>query len=99
MPLTPEQRAELEAFGPEYVRDKMNLSAGAGPGAAVPGFKSSSAGNLTRADVEEWLVEKHREAARIEHRTLRWAKIAGWAAILAVLIGAATLWFTVWPKH
>ena len=100
MTLTPEQRAELEALGPETVRGKSSL-ARPGRNVPVPGFKTgeSSAGNLLRGDIEDWLAEKHIEDARIQHSILRWAKIAGWAAIIGVLIGAATLWFTIRPEH
>jgi hypothetical protein len=95
MTLTPEQRADLEALGPESVRAKL-----AHFGADALGFKS---GTLTRVDVEEWLAEQRTEAVgaqpRIQHSTLIWARIAGGAAILAVLIGIATLYFTIWPKR
>jgi hypothetical protein len=98
--LTPEQRAELEALGPENVREKLSLSR-PGRGAAVAGFKTGhfSAGDLTRGDIEDWLAEKHVEDAAIRNSILRWAKIAGWAAIISALIGTATLWFTIWPRH
>jgi hypothetical protein len=98
--LTPEQRAELEAFGPENVRAKLS-PARPGRAAAVSGFKTGqgSAGDLTRGDVEDWLAEKHLKDARVQHSILRWARIAGWAAIISALVGAATLWFTIWPEH
>jgi hypothetical protein len=103
--LTPEQRAELEALGSETVRIKLTHF-GAGPGAAI-GFKSET---VTRGDVEGWLAEKHTEAIsaqqRVQQSTLTWARIAGWAAIISVIaavisvfIGAATLWFMIWPEH
>jgi type VI protein secretion system component VasF len=63
-------------------------------------FKS---GTATRGDVERWLAEKHTEAIsaqqRTQRRTLIWAMIAGGAAIVSVIIGIATLYFTIWPKH
>jgi hypothetical protein len=95
MTLTPEQRAELEALGPESVRTKLTHF-----GAEALAFKS---GTVTRVDVEEWLAQKHTEAVRvqqrIQHSTLIWARIAGGAAIVGVLIGIATLYFTIWPKR
>jgi hypothetical protein len=56
--LTDEQRAELESHDPATVRTKL-IQAGPGRGASVSGFKT---GELTRGDVEDWLVEKHRPA-------------------------------------
>jgi hypothetical protein len=95
MTLTPEQRAELEMLGPENVRLKLTHF-----GAAALGFKS---GTVTRVDVEDWLAEKRTETVgaqqRIQHSTLIWARIAGGAAIVGVLIGIATLYFTIWPKR
>jgi hypothetical protein len=95
MTLTPEQRAELDALGSESVRTKLTHF-----GADALGFKS---GTATRVDVEEWLSEKRTEAVstqhRIQHSTLIWARIAGGAAIVGVLIGMATLYFTIWPKR
>jgi len=40
MPLTDEQRAELEALGPETVRSKL-IQAGPGRGVSLAGFKPS----------------------------------------------------------
>ena len=98
MPLTPEQRAELELLGPDLVRQKL-LGVGTGRGAAVSGFKGAE-DYLLRGDIEDWLSEKHSEDFRVQRSTLRWAKIAGWAAIISVVVGLATLWFTIfWPSH
>jgi hypothetical protein len=73
MTLTSEQRAELEALGPESVRLKLTHF-----GAEALGFKS---GTVTRVDVEEWLAEKHTEAVgaqqRIQHSTLIWGEDCG----------------------
>jgi hypothetical protein len=94
MSLTPEQRAELEALGPETVRIKLTHF-----GAEALVFKS---GTATRGDVEGWLAVKHTKAIsaqqRIQQRTLIWAMIAGGAAIVSVIIGIATLYFTICPK-
>jgi hypothetical protein len=83
--LTDEQRAELEALGPETVRIKL-LQAGAGRGAALSGFKFGGAFGITRRDVEDWLAEKHAEEAVERKSTLQWAKIAGWAAIVSIAV-------------
>jgi hypothetical protein len=98
MPLTPEQRAELEELGPATVRIKL-IQPGPGKGAALFGFKSEG-GLLTRGDVEDWLAEKHIEELTVQSNTLRWAKIAGWAGIVSViatvLIGLVSIGVTVW---
>jgi hypothetical protein len=64
--LTNEQRAELEALGPENVRQKQMLG-GRGRGAAVPGFKC---GDITRGDIEDWLAEKYVEETCVQKSTL-----------------------------
>jgi hypothetical protein len=76
--LTDEQRAELEALTPEVVQIKL-IQSGAGPGAAVQGFKSAPLG-LTRSDVEAWLAENFVKETRDGKSTLCWAKIAGWTS-------------------
>jgi hypothetical protein len=98
--LTDKQRAELEALGAATVRAKL-IQPGAGRGADLAGFKTGiQGGNLTRGDVEDWLAEKHVEEANVQNSTLRWAKIAGWAAIISVLatvvIGVIAIAVTVW---
>jgi hypothetical protein len=102
MALTDEQRAELEALGPETVRAKL-IQGGPGHGASVAGFKSGHPGGLggllTRGDVEDWLAEKHGEEARERKQTLRWATIAAWAGIAGVIatviIGIASIIVTI----
>lgn len=90
--LTDEQRAELEALGPETVRTKL-IQGGPGYGATLAGFKT---GNLTRGDVDAWLAEKRIEEAAIQKSTLRWAKIAGWAGIAGAIIGIVAIGVTIW---
>jgi CHASE3 domain sensor protein len=82
MGLTTEQKAELERLGAATVRMKL-VQPGAGAGAALAGFKS---GFITRSDVEEWLSEQNAKEDRRQNATLRWARIAGWAAIAAVAL-------------
>jgi hypothetical protein len=90
--LTDEQRAELESHDPATVRTKL-IQAGPGRGASVSGFKT---GELTRGDVEDWLVEKHIEQVRVQDSTLRWAKIAGWAGIASAIVGLVAIIVTIW---
>jgi hypothetical protein len=80
--LTDEQRAELEALAPATVR-LMLLQGGPGRGASVSGFKC---GDITKGDIDDWLIEKNVEETAIQLGTLRWAKIAGWAGIVAVIV-------------
>jgi hypothetical protein len=99
MALTPEQRAELESYGPDLVRVKL-LAGGPGGSAAIPGFKTGAPGALggilIRSDVEGWLAEKHIEEAAMQRSTLTWAKIAGIAAIFGVIVGIASIAVSVW---
>jgi hypothetical protein len=79
--LSNEQRAELEALGAATVRLKLTQY-GAGRGASISGFKC---GDITRGNIEDWLVEKNAEEMTLQRGTLRWAKIAGWAGIISVI--------------
>jgi hypothetical protein len=81
--LTEEQRAELEALGPETVRVKL-FHSGVGRMALVPGLDTAP----LRGDVEGWLAEKSVQEAAERTQTLRWAKIPGHASIASVVIGA-----------
>jgi hypothetical protein len=99
MPLTNEQRAELETYGPELVRQKL-IGVGAGRGADVPGFKN---GYLLRGDIQDWLAEKSAQDAGERKQTLRWAMTAGRMSIAAVIIAAfgvgvsiAAIVVTIW---
>jgi hypothetical protein len=77
MTLTVLQRAELEALGPATVRFKL-LQGSSDRRAPISGFKY---GNIMLADIEDWLVKKNVEEIALQQGTLRWAKIAGWAAV------------------
>ena len=95
MPLTPEQRDELEALGAATVRVKL-VQAGAGRWTTLVGFKTGENGKgLSRGDVEDWLIEKAKEERLVEASTLRWAKIAGWSAIIGVVLGLVAVAGTV----
>jgi hypothetical protein len=91
--LTSEQRAELESLGAGTVRVKL-IPAGPGRGADVYGFKC---GTINRGDIEDWLIEKHREETKLQVGTFNWAKIAGWAAIasgiVTVILGVIAILF------
>lgn len=96
MALTEQQRAELEQLGLAMVQMKV-ANSGAGLGATVQHMAS---GVMTRKDVEDWVaqrtseqVEQQTEMLRLarassqqQSATLRWARIAGWAAIAAVVL-------------
>jgi hypothetical protein len=80
--LTPDQRKELEDWGAPSIRHKL-AQWGAGRGASIDGFKC---GDITRGDIEDWLVEKNIEETALQQGTLRWAKIAGWAGIISIIV-------------
>jgi hypothetical protein len=84
--LTTDQRAELEALGPETVRVKL-LRSGVGRTALVPGLDTAP----LRWDVESWLAEKSKQEVTQQGQTLRWAKIARWSAIIGVGVGIAAI--------
>lgn len=88
--------AELEALGPEPVRQKL-LNVGVAPGTAVKGFKTAS--YLLRGDIEDWLAEKRSEDIRVQRRTLWAAIIAAGVGIASLVVAVVTLWFTIWPRH
>jgi hypothetical protein len=92
MPLTPEQRAELEEHGPQNIRFKLPQHGG-GRGAAIPGFKC---GDITRGDIDDWLAEKSRIETAQQAATLKWAKIAGWAGIASVILTAVGIAIGLW---
>jgi hypothetical protein len=82
--LTDEQRKELEAHGAMNIRFKL-LQHGAGSGGSISGFKC---GDITRGDIEDWLMEQSKIEAEQQSETLRWARIAGWAGIIGVVLAA-----------
>lgn len=96
MALTPAQRAELEALGPDTVRVKL-IAAGPSGAAEVFGFKTGvEGGHLPRSDVEGWLAEKHAEEADQQSSTLWWAKIAGIAAIVGIIVSVIGIAVSIW---
>ena len=85
MALTAAQRSELENLGPATIRFKL-LHAGGGRGADVGGF---TCGSMTRGDIEDWLVEKNRDENVLQRSTLFWARVAGWASLVAIGLAIA----------
>ena len=79
MTLRPDQRAELEALGPENVRIRL-MAAGPGTGALVRGFKT---GDMDRGDIEDWLSEKHASQVLVD-------RVVFWAVIIAAVTGVLT---------
>jgi hypothetical protein len=67
----------------ENVKLKLGV-AGTGTGAAVPGLGQKLA--MTRGDVEDWLAEQDREAAKRQIDTLWWAKAATWIGVAGILV-------------
>ena len=83
--LNDEQLAELEALGATAVRAKL-IKSRQSRDASVHAFKS---GELKSSDVEAWLEEKYAEERDMQHRMLRWIKIAAWTIIGSVAVGIA----------
>lgn len=85
--LTDEQRKELEEHGPKYIQAKLSHPHwGAGPGAAIGGFRC---GDITRSDIDDWLVEQNKIEARRE-------RVKRWAGIISLVIGALGLVLAAW---
>lgn len=80
--LTDEQRKELEALGARYVGTKISTS-GAGRGASIGGFKC---GEMTRGEIEDWLVEKNSEESKLNRTVLFWERVAGVGAIIVIIL-------------
>jgi hypothetical protein len=87
MALDPRIRAELERRGPVNVKELLRTLAGPGPNAPVA-VQLDEVPDPIRADVEDWLREKEQEAEAVSRDTLKWAKIAGLAAIIGVVVTA-----------
>jgi hypothetical protein len=89
MTLDPRVRRELERRGPANVRELLRTSAGAGPNAPVSFRVTGSSPaevTLRRSCVEDWLREKEQETEGVMRETLKWAKIAGIAAVIGVIV-------------
>jgi hypothetical protein len=84
MALSENDRAKLDRLGIENVKLKLT-DAEPGPQSAVPGLGPGL--DVTRGDIEEWLSEQSRKAAKQQDDILWWAK----AATLVAGIGVAAL--------
>jgi hypothetical protein len=84
MSLPAADRTELDRFGVENVRLKLPF---ANPGSDTPVPGLGARFGMKRGDVEEWLAEQTREAARLQLRILWWAKAAAWIGIAGIIIG------------
>jgi hypothetical protein len=77
----------LEKLGTEYVRLKI-IGFGGGHTSRVSMIGGFDAGEMRRGDIEDWLAEtsakESAEKAKQLAATLKWARIAGWAAIASV---------------
>ena len=94
----PQIRAELERRGPANVRDALRRTA-AGSFVELRGWFRPTL-KLRHDTVEDWLREKEQGAEGVTYETLKWAKIAGWAAIIggvvASFMGLAAILATLW---
>jgi hypothetical protein len=86
MALTEEQRVELEAHAPAMVGLKL-LQGGAGRGASIPGFKC---GDITRGDIEDWLIEKETSTRKSNSRQFC-------AMLILTAIAAVAACIAAWP--
>ena len=88
MPLTPEQREELERRGVAYVRRQLSY-AGRDDEAVVPNLKTEH-GFMLRGDVATWLEKRDQEAQakaeRLQAKTLFWAKAAAFVSGVGIIV-------------
>jgi hypothetical protein len=95
MTLDPRVRDELERRGPANVRDLLR-DTGPGPNTSVY-VPVEDAPQPRRFEVEDWLREKEQAAERLastrHDQLLWWARIAGVAAVLGVLVGGAATFY------
>jgi hypothetical protein len=83
MPLSRNDRTELDRLGIENVRLKL-AHAGPAAGSVVPGLGPGF--GMTRSDVEDWLAERTQEAAKLQADTLWWAKLAAIVGIVGIVV-------------
>ena len=95
--LTPPQRAELETLGPYIVRLRLQVATVRDRNAQMTGFRS---GLMTRGEVEDWLSQKDRDDAELEQATRKWwARIAGWAGVVGVVVAIAGGILAIWLQQ
>jgi hypothetical protein len=86
MPLSATDRAELDRLGVENVRQRVAYC-GPGTGATIPGLGTGV--GMMRGDVEEWLADKERKGAKLQHDILWWAKAAALIGIIGIVVAIA----------
>jgi hypothetical protein len=74
--------AEFEEAGATEIRDRLN-------------FQSINPEQARRLAVI-WLREQDKKKELREERTLRWAKVAGWAGIVSIIVTAIGIAIAVW---
>jgi hypothetical protein len=87
MALDPRIRAELERRGPANVRGLLRTRTGPGDRDPVA-LQLAGVPDPPRSEVEDWLREGEREGETVTRDTLKWAKIAGRAAVIGVVVTA-----------
>jgi hypothetical protein len=85
MAVSENDRPKLDRLGIENVKLKLTY-AGPGPQSAVLGLGPDL--DMTRGDIEEWLSEQSRKAAKQQDDILWWAKAATGAAAIGVVVSA-----------
>jgi hypothetical protein len=85
MALSENDRAKLDQLGIENVKFKLTY-AEPGPQSAVPGLGPGL--DVTRGDIEEWLSEQSRKAAKQQDDILWWAKTATRVAAIGFVVAA-----------
>lgn len=88
--LTDEQRKALEEWTAPTVRAHIS-GFPFGVGAAIAGFKC---GHITRSDITEWLAGESKSEAQQQAATFCWAKIAGVASMIGVLVAIVAIFVT-----
>jgi hypothetical protein len=72
----------------------MLASAQGGRDAVLNRFLPS--GDVSKGDVQDWVLENTPAETAQQNAILFWAKIAGWSAIAAVMLTALSLFCTIW---
>ena len=87
MALDPRIRAELARRGPANVRELLRTRTGPGDRDLVA-LQLPGVPDPPRCEVEDWLREAEREGEAVTQDVLKWAKIAGRAAVIGVIVTA-----------
>jgi hypothetical protein len=102
--LTTEQRRALEELGVERLRMRLHhMHTGIGDNASVYGVRPE----VTRLQAEQWMVAELRADKRVEDERAmealrwskisgKWARIAGWASLVAVVLAVLVPLLQAW---